>query len=205
MKKASIIISSLILFSFLFLGGNVSYKSKVYENLVRNTSEVVEQGVKVQYKFSDLQEINDIKSKLNIEKEFSIYNEGFYYLEQNNKASIEIKGIDSIVEIEVKIFDDSIKVEELENSLIKIFSKKEDIKTFSYLKGKLKDEHNLENDKISLKRKLNVKTLEILEIQSGITGIAKLYNNEEYNFSLISYEKDNDYIIVGSPVIFTTY
>lgn len=205
MRKAIVVISSLILCSLLFLGGSINLKSKIYGDLVRNVSTVVEQGVKIQYKFKDLKEINDIKNKLNIKQEFNFYGENFYYSNQNKDTSIEIKGIDSIVEIEIKIFNDNVKIEEIENELKTIFNEKEELKTFSYLKGKLNDEHNLVKDKNSIKKELNVKCLELIEIESGITGVMKLYNNEEYNFSLVSYEKDDNYIIVGSPVIFTTY
>lgn len=205
MRKAIIVSSSLILCSLLFLGGSIDLKSKIYGDLVRDVSIVIEQGVKVQYKFNNSKEIDDIKSKLNIKEEFNFYGENFYYVNQNRESSIEIKGIDNIVEIEIKIFNDNVKIEEIENELKTIFNEKEELKTFSYLKGKLKNEHNLVKDKNSMKKELNVKCLELIEIESGITGVMKLYNNEEYNFSLVSYEKDDNYIIVGSPVIFTTY
>lgn len=203
MKKNIIFIFVLFLGVNIFLGTFVFNKKYIYDTLVREKSNIVEQGVKVQYNYDDFSEYEEIRQDLNVVNEFELYDENFYYLEENSNYSIEIKGIDFFVEIEIKVFNDKVGVEELEKNLISKFKDKQNLQTFSYLKGKLKNKHNLDLEFKSLER--NLKSIDSIEIENGITGNITLYNNEVFNYSIISYDKDNNYIIVGSPVIFTTY
>ncbi|MGL4763410.1 MAG: hypothetical protein ACRC6T_06400 [Sarcina sp.] len=201
MKKV-ILFMSIILTASIFLGSSKSFD--VYDKLVRDNCEVVEQGIKVQYKDNKMDK-SYLKNTLNLTDDFEMYNENFYYLKENKKFSIEIKGIDNFIEIEIKNFSNVMKIEEIEEIIRKEFNNKKDLKIFTYVKGKVNDNHSLEETSKFVEIELKNKENESLKLDNGETGVIKLRNGEEYNYSLVSYEKDNDYIIVGSPVIFITY
>ncbi|MGL4656689.1 MAG: hypothetical protein ACRCWM_12540, partial [Sarcina sp.] len=123
---------------------------------------------------------------------------------ENKKFSIEIKGIDGFIEIEIKNFDNTITVEEIERETKKILNKNEDLKVFTYIKGKGNDIYSLDKASSYIDKNFS-DSYEKVTLSNGETGVIKLGENREYNYSLISYEKDDNYIIVGSPVIFITY
>lgn len=206
MKKLIVFIFSILMASSL-LGSVNKSNFNVYDNLVRNKTDVVEQGVKIQYRYdgNHKKEIESIKSLLKIKSDFDIYDENFYYYDKTNKYIIEIKGIDSFIEVEIKYFIEKIKVEEIEKKLEAIFNEKRELESFSYIKAKVDKKFDMDKEISVLKKNSKIKEITNLEISSGITGTIKLYNKKEYNYSFITYEKDNNYIIVGSPVIFTVY
>ncbi|WP_297520955.1 hypothetical protein [uncultured Clostridium sp.] len=201
MKKVVLCMSIMIMTSIVFLGGSKSFN--IYDVLVRENYEVVEQGIKLQYSEKNM-DMSYLKNVLNLTDDFEMYNKNFYYLKENNKYSIEIKGIDRFIEIEIKDFNNDMKIEEIEKITKKMLNNKKDLKVFTYVKGKTNDIHSLKETSKFIKTELQSEGNESLKLSNGETGIIEL-NNEEYNYSLISYEKDNNYIIVGSPVIFITY
>lgn len=206
MKNFIVFIFSILMASSLL--GSVSKSNfDVYDNLVRNKANVVEQGVKIQYRYDGIykKEIESIKSLLKIESDFNIYDKNFYYHDKTNKYSIEIKGIDSFVEVEIKYFIENIKVEEIEKKLEAIFNTKRELESFSYIKAKANNNFDIDKEISILNENSRIKEITNLKISSGVTGTIKFYNKKEYNYSFITYEKDDNYIIVGSPVIFTVY
>lgn len=200
MKKVFLFMSIIIVLTLSFLGGTKD--SNMY-NLVRNNYKVVEQGIKIQY-IDENMDKDYLKNSLNLTEEFDLYNNNFYYLKENNNFSIEIKGIDEFIEVEIKNFDDSIVIEDIENILRKVFNKNKSLKVFTYVKGKGNDVHSLKNTSSYLESAFKDK-YEKVNLSNGETGVIKFDKNTEYNYSLVSYGKDDNYIIVGSPVIFITY
>ena len=55
-----------------------------------------------------------------------------------------------------------------------------------------------------LKRNIEEKTLEELDIVNGKIGKGKLKDENKINFSFMSYDT-GEYLILGTPVIFITY
>ncbi|MGL5577438.1 MAG: hypothetical protein ACRDCW_18020 [Sarcina sp.] len=131
MKKV-ILFMSIIVATLNFLGS--TKKFDMY-NLVRNNYKVVEQGVKIQYIDKAMDKLY-LKNNLNLTDGFEMYNDNFYYAKENDEFSIEIKGIDGFVEIEIKNFDNEITVEEIERKTKEMLNKNKDLKVFTYIKGK---------------------------------------------------------------------
>ena len=76
-----------------------------------------------------------------------------------------------------------------------------DIRYFQYIKGKINNK-NITIDKI--KKIQEMKNINTLDIHNGYVGTANLYNGERVNFSVCTYNTGS-YLVIGTPVIFTTY
>ena len=202
MKKVILFMSSIVLMVSMFLGSSKDFD--IYDRLVRGKCEVIEQGIKIQYVDNKMDK-SYLKNVFSLTDDFEMYNENFYYLKETGKFSIEIKGIDNFIEVEIKDFTNVMKIEELERLMKKEFNNKKDLKTFTYVKGKVNDNHSLTDISKVIRTELKNKENESLKINNGETGMIKLRNSKEYNYSLVSYGKDDNYIIVGSPVIFIAY
>ena len=200
MKKVFLFMGISIILVLNFLGG-----TRVFDiyNLVRKNYNIVEQGIKIQY-FDENMDKDYLKNSLNLEDSFKTYGDNFYYFNENNVFSIEIKGIDEFIEIEIKNFDNSISIEEIEENSRKILNKNKNLKVFTYIKGKVNDIHSLENISSYLEKTFK-NEYEKINLSNGETGVIKFDKNIKYNYSLVNYGKDDNYIIVGSPVIFITY
>ncbi len=76
----------------------------------------------------------------------------------------------------------------------------EDVQIFLYYKGRIDNDKSLNdfNDLTSLTN------LNMLSISNGYTGTGISELGEKMNFALVSYN-DRSYIIIGTPIIFTTY
>lgn len=200
MKKVFLFMAISILLVLNFLGGTRGFD--IY-NLIRKNYKIVEQGIKIQY-FDENMDRDYLKNSLCLKDNFKIYGDNFYYFNENNTFSIEIKGIDKFIEIEIKNCDNSISIEEIEENSKKILDKNKNLKVFTYIKGKVNDIHSLENISSYLEKTFK-NQYEKINLSNGETGVIKFDKNIEYNYSLVSYGKDDNYIIVGSPVIFITY
>ena len=200
MKK---MVSFIMLYVFvgIFLGSGASYSKIEYYDSVRTKHNIIEQGIKVQYK-DDISP-QELKEFLGITGELKIYGKNIAYKHNDEKFLIELKYIDSFVELEIILKDNKTDIEELEKIFKDKFKDKKNLDIFTYIKGKVNDNHNLKS--INLEGNYNVKSIENLEIDNGYTGVITLKNNEQLNYAIKNYGKDDNYIIVGSPVIFISY
>ena len=200
MKK---MVSFIMLYVFvgIFLGSGASYSKIEYYDSVRTEHNIIEQGIKVQYK--DDVSPQELKAFLGIDGEVQMYGENIAYKHNDEKFLIELKYIDSFVELEIILKDNKTDIEELEKIFKDKFKDKKNLDIFTYIKGKVNDNHNLKS--INLEGNYNVKSIENLEIDNGYTGVITLKNNEQLNYAIKNYGKDDNYIIVGSPVIFISY
>ncbi|WP_297435269.1 hypothetical protein [uncultured Clostridium sp.] len=200
MKK---MVSFIMLYVFvgIFLGSGASYSKIEYYDSVRTEHNIIEQGIKVQYK-DDISP-QELKEFLGITGELKIYGKNIAYKHNDEKFLIELKYIDSFVELEIILKDNKTDIEELEKIFKDKFKDKKNLDIFTYIKGKVNDNHNLKS--INLEGNYNVKSIENLEIDNGYTGVITLKNNEQLNYAIKNYGKDDNYIIVGSPVIFISY
>ncbi|MGL4655963.1 MAG: hypothetical protein ACRCWM_08770, partial [Sarcina sp.] len=94
MKKVILFMSIITMVTLNFLGSTKDFD--IY-NLVRNNYKIVEQGIKIQYRDKNMDKYY-LKNSFNLTDDFEMYNENFYYLKENKKFSIEIKGIDGFIE-----------------------------------------------------------------------------------------------------------
>ena len=50
----------------------------------------------------------------------------------------------------------------------------------------------------------NIKDINALDIHNGYVGTAKLQDGERVNFAVSNYDKGT-YLVIGTPIIFSTY
>ena len=207
----------LILLSFFNIGAIsddiVSTKNSfnTLEINMKNISEFEENGVKLQYKTRDdiTKESYRIRKCLTNEinlkymeignNEFEAYNTDF---DINIKIWIENKY--TYVEIILINKNSKYTTVDLHNMLKRIENTRlENIQYFLYYKGKEKElNNNYFKDK--LLEENYIQNIKILDINNGYSGTGYLGNGEKINFALINYNTGS-HIIIGTPIIFTTY
>lgn len=185
----------LFLFTLNLINFN-GYNINSYRNLeekVSTETKFVENGVKVEYKTekSVKEEEKRIKNELgknsivlkeNLNVDFSLW-------EENNTTYISAKIINQNKENSTK------ELKEILSKLTNNDSK--DVRFFEYYKGSLN-----ENKADEYIKELEKETT-ILKIENGYTGKIKL-GKDNVNVGLINYDTGLN-LIIGTPVIFTTY
>lgn len=210
-------IAILILLSFFNIGAisNDIYNTKNLfnnlENNIVNISEFEENGVKLQY-----------KTKENIEKEISRIKENLIKYVNGSCKKLEDNEYEistSDFKIDIKMWDEG-NYNYAEISLInknskystmdlrRVFekletNKMEDKQYFLYYKGKDKSiDKNYMLDK--LKSVSNLQQVKYLKINNGYAGTGYLNDGGKVNFALMEYNTGS-HIVIGTPIIFTTY
>jgi hypothetical protein len=211
-------IAIFMLLSFFNLGAisnkvaNTEDSFGILENNVATMSEFKENGVKFQYKTK-----NSIDNEVFRTKEYLSNNiKGNY--EQVSKNQFEIINKDfqintklwveenyTYVEIILVNRDVKYTTKDLKNILKKLENQKlECTQYFTYYEGKCKDE-GIDKDIIGeVTNENNISNINMLEINNGYTGTGNLSDGEKINFALIKYNTGS-HIIIGTPIIFTTY
>lgn len=199
---------------FLFSFSNVEALSKEMvateiEGQVREISSFEENGVKVEYKTSIDDEIvfNELKSKmikLFSEDEITYTDEEI--IAKNNdinaQANIYVEDNTTLVEIKVINYDKENTISKLMKELAELQGKNiEDIRYFQYIKGRINNKDEMLN---LINNRLEMKNINTLDIHNGYVGTADFYNGERVNFVVSSYNTGS-YLIIGTPIIFTTY
>ena len=72
---------------------------------------------------------------------------------------------------------------------------------FKYIKGKI---NNTEEGLDIINKVQNIKDINALDIHNGYVGTAKLQDGERVNFAVSNYDKGT-YLVIGTPIIFSTY
>ncbi|WP_294350724.1 hypothetical protein [uncultured Clostridium sp.] len=193
------------------LKSNVSNQGLIFiEEKIYDICFFENNGVKVRY--SSDKEVDKEKSMI-IEKikEQDIgniieesYNELHIRTSINEDLNIKIyKDLDkTIVEEEIINYSSEKKISKLMKELTELQTKyAKDIRYFQYIKGKINNK-NTAIDKI--KKIQEMKNINTLDIHNGYVGTANLYNGERVNFSVCTYNTGS-YLVIGTPVIFTTY
>ncbi|MDY4079703.1 MAG: hypothetical protein SOY42_13150 [Clostridium sp.] len=105
------------------------------------------------------------------------------------------------VEIKIVNYDKEDNINKLIKELIKLQNNNgNDIRYFSYIKSRV---NNIEETLKNLENNKNLKGMQTININNGYTGIAK-YKNEKINFAINNYDTGS-YLVIGTPIIFTTY
>lgn len=220
MKKVIIIFILLISSSFIICQSTVIYKEEtIYKKIGQELNMIEESGIKLQYSTTrDLeQELNRIEKLLDIKldiytTENMVKKNYFNHEIDNTKYNIKIllNKEKNRTTSEIEIIDKSnrINIKNIKKKLNKIIdSTIKDEEYFTYTKGKLINGDNIEiNNKklIELIGYSQIKEYSVLPIKSGITGNIVLKNNCKFNYSFMKYNAEI-YLIIGTPVIFTTY
>ena len=208
--RVSIVI--LIMMSFLNMGYScniLSYADSfcTLETNVIEKSTFVENAVEGQYKtknniYMECEKIGKVFSSLGFKKkESDSSNHLIFY---KDKQRIEIsqwkENDQSYINITIYNKDSQYKTVDLRKILYKIDDKDLVLNNcYSYYKGKtngiiireLNDEGILRNSNL-------------IKINNGYTGVANLNSGEQINFAEIKYDTGS-YIIIATPIIFTTY
>lgn len=210
--KISIII--FILLSFLNMGAisnnfNEKDSLNVLETNMKSISEFEENGVKLQYRTKENidKEIFRVRNYLtsrisgandNSQKDqFTISNNDF-------KVDVKVWYEDrySYVEVVLVNKNSNYTTKDLTSILHKLVNEKsENVQYFSYCDGKIYSS-NYSIDKFINDN--NLQNAKFLKIKNGYTGTGYLNNKSRINFALINYNTGS-HIIIGTPIIFTTY
>lgn len=105
------------------------------------------------------------------------------------------------VEIKIVNYEKENNINKLMKELIELQNNNgNDKKYFSYIKSRI---NNIEETLKDVKNNKNLKDVRTININNGYTGIAK-YKNEKINFAINNYDTGS-YLVIGTPIIFTTY
>lgn len=167
-----------------------------------------ENGVKCNYVINGKaeNEINRIKLLILKYKDLSSIKITNNYLEaktEDEEISIYTYNDKIGCKVEVKIvnYEKENNINKLMKELIKLQNNNgNDIRYFSYIKSKVS---NIEETLKDVENNKNLKDVRIININNGYTGIAK-YKNEKINFAINNYDTGS-YLVIGTPIIFTTY
>ncbi|WP_026887526.1 hypothetical protein [Clostridium beijerinckii] len=213
--KMSIVI--FILLSFFNIGAisndivNAQNSFNALEVKMKNISEFEENGVKLQYKTQ-----NNILNESYRIKENLLRDANLVYKESGND---EFEAFNSDFDINIKIWHEDVYsyveiiltnknpkygTKYLKNILKNIEdSELEDIQYFLYYEGK---EKGLDNKYFTnrLVSEYNMRKTQLIKISNGYSGTGYLNDGEKINFALVDYDTGS-HIIIGTPIIFTTY
>ena len=180
------------------------------EEKINGYSNFIENGVRLEY--STKNSINDeiLKLKAGIEKQFNEkvnIDKNTIILEKDNK---EIKVIvwdneeDTKVQINYLNNNSKITTNQMKKELVQLEDfATQNIKYFHFIKVKIIKERE-QNILDLLRSNVKKETLEELNIYNGKVSKGVLIDGSKINFSFMKYN-DEEYLVIGTPVIFITY
>ncbi|NGT48330.1 hypothetical protein G6Z17_04705 [Clostridium perfringens] len=211
----NIFIAALFCFSLIFSPSTMNLDNKVYSKVEEEICNIEEYGMKIEYitdenirnqfeNISDYIKIEDFDSR--VEKENEIYlntsKEQFdldiNLIEENSKSRIQI-----VIVSKNRIYFNDIKeyFQVIHNKNMK------NIKYYTYIKGNIRENNNIDEIEEKLIKsigKSKVKEIKRINLEKGTTGIINLKSDYQFNYSIMTYEEDRK-LILGTPIIFTTY
>ena len=108
----------------------------------------------------------------------------------------------SLVEIKIINYDNEKSLSNLMKELTELQTNNaKEIKYFQYFKGKIDNKERIIDEVSKIPKLKKVKTL---DIHNGYVGTACLNDGQRVNFVTSSYNSGT-YIIIGTPIIFSTY
>ncbi|WP_415347724.1 hypothetical protein [Clostridium perfringens] len=211
----NIFIVALFCFSLIFSPSTMNLDNKVYSKVKEEICNIEEYGMKIEYitdenikdKFnniSDYIKIEDFDSI--VEKENEIYlntskeqfNLDINLIEENSKSRVQI----------VIVSKNRIDFNDIKEYFQVIHNKNmKNIKYYTYIKGNIRENNNIDEIEEKLIKsigKSKVKESKRINLEKGTTGIINLKSDYQFNYSIMTYEEDRK-LILGTPIIFTTY
>lgn len=211
----NIFIAALFCFSLIFSPSTLRLDNKVYSKIEEEICNIEEYGMKIEYitdenikdqfnNISDYIKIEDFDSI--VEKENEIYlntskeqfNLDINLIEENSKSRIQI-----VIVSKNRIDFNNIKeyFQVIHNKNMK------NIKYYTYIKGNIRENNNIDEIEEKLMEsigKSKIKEKQRINLEKGTTGIINLKSDYQFNYSIMTYEEDRK-LILGTPIIFTTY
>ena len=211
----NIFIAALFCFSLIFSPSTMNLDNKVYSKVEEEICNIEEYGMKIEYitdenikdqfnNISDYIKIEDFDSI--VEKENEIYlntskeqfNLDINLIEENSKSRVKI-----VIISKNRIYFNNIKeyFQVIHNKNMK------NIKYYTYIKGNIRENNNIDEIEEKLIKsigKSKVKKNKRINLEKGTTGIINLKSDYQFNYSIMTYEDDRK-LILGTPIIFTTY
>ena len=211
----NIFIAALFCFSLIFSPSTMNLDNKVYSKVEEEICNIEEYGMKIEYitdenikdqfnNISDYIKIEDFDSI--VEKENEIYlntskeqfNLDINLIEENSKSRVKI-----VIISKNRIYFNNIKeyFQVIHNKNMK------NIKSYTYIKGNIRENNNIDEIEEKLIKsigKSKVKKNKRINLEKGTTGIINLKSDYQFNYSIMTYEEDRK-LILGTPIIFTTY
>ncbi|HII4524630.1 hypothetical protein QTG98_05725 [Clostridium perfringens] len=211
----NIFIAALFCFSLIFSPSTMNLDNKVYSKVEEEICNIEEYGMKIEYitdesikdqfnNISDYIKIEDFDSI--VEKENEIYlntskeqfNLDINLIEENSKSRVQI-----VIISKNRIYFNNIKeyFQVIHNKNMK------NIKYYTYIKGNIRENNNIDEIEEKLIKSIDkskVKEIKRINLEKGTTGIINLKSDYQFNYSIMTYEEDRK-LILGTPIIFTTY
>ncbi|MDM0686926.1 hypothetical protein QTH43_12820 [Clostridium perfringens] len=211
----NIFIAALFCFSLIFSPSTMNLDNKVYSKVEEEICNIEEYGMKIEYitdesikdqfnNISDYIKIEDFDSI--VEKENEIYlntskeqfNLDINLIEENSKSRVQI-----VIVSKNRIYFNNIKgyFQVIHNKNMK------NIKYYTYIKGNIRENNNIDEIEEKLIKSIDkskVKEIKRINLEKGTTGIINLKSDYQFNYSIMTYEEDRK-LILGTPIIFTTY
>ncbi|ALG49787.1 hypothetical protein ACRTAL_002545 [Clostridium perfringens] len=211
----NIFIAALFCFSLIFSPSTMNLDNKVYSKVKEEICNIEEYGMKIEYitdknikdqfnNISDYIKIEDFDSI--VEKENEIYlntskeqfNLDINLIEENSKSRVQI----------VIVSKNRIDFNDIKEYFQVIHNKNmKNIKYYTYIKGNIRENNNIDEIEEKLIKsigKSKVKESKRINLEKGTTGIINLKSDYQFNYSIMTYEEDRK-LILGTPIIFTTY
>ncbi|WP_283720872.1 hypothetical protein ACSW9V_02920 [Clostridium perfringens] len=211
----NIFIAALFCFSLIFSPSTMNLDNKVYSKVKEEICNIEEYGMKIEYitdenikdqfnNISDYIKIEDFDSI--VEKENEIYlntskeqfNLDINLIEENSKSRVQI----------VIVSKNRIDFNDIKEYFQVIHNKNmKNIKYYTYIKGNIRENNNIDEIEEKLIKsigKSKVKEIKRINLEKGTTGIINLKSDYQFNYSIMTYEEDRK-LILGTPIIFTTY
>ncbi|MDK0837406.1 MAG: hypothetical protein E6623_04785 [Clostridium perfringens] len=211
----NIFIVALFCFSLIFSPSTMNLDNKVYSKVEEEICNIEEYGMKIEYitdenirnqfnNISDYIKIEDFDSI--VEKENEIYlntskeqfNLDINLIEENSKSRVQI----------VIVSKNRIDFNDIKEYFQVIHNKNmKNIKYYTYIKGNIRENNNIDEIEEKLIKsigKSKVKEIKRINLEKGTTGIINLKSDYQFNYSIMTYEEDRK-LILGTPIIFTTY
>lgn len=211
----NIFVAALFCFSLIFSPSTNNLDNKVYSKVEEEICNIEEYGMKIEYitdeniknQFENINgyiKIEDFTSI--VEKENEIYlnisKEQFdldiSLIEENSKLRVQV-----VIVSKNRIDFNNIKeyFQFIHNKNMK------NIKYCTYIKGNIRENNNIDEIEEKLIKsigKSKVKETKRINLEKGTTGIINLKSDYQFNYSIMTYEEDRK-LILGTPIIFTTY
>lgn len=180
---------------------NISYND--LELGIMSETKFAENGVKLQYNVqtSKSQELDRVLGVFNNKYNIKYITDKYhFYIEGKYNIEFKLWEEDGLTFVEGFIINENkeISTNNLREELSKVLGDEvTSPKYFKYYKGEIINDNNLNLENISLKDNL-------LKVQNGYVGKGTLKNKERFSYGIMEYNTGT-YIIIGTPIIFTTY
>lgn len=202
-------------FSFIFCPSISNLENEIYTKVSEELCDIEEYGMKIEYLTNENinKELNNLCDSLKI-KDFIIVEEnedGLYLENSNDEIKLNVSLIKENKKNRVQI--EIISKYRVDFNYIKeyfqvIHNKNiSNIKYYTYIKGDIRENNNIDEIEEKLIELINNKYvigIQKINLENGTTGIINLKSDYQFNYSIMTYEEDRK-LILGTPIIFTTY